>query len=78
MKKGCFMKEQIIGILKRHEARCKVPELARESGVSAAMMRVSPAAKGSVCEVARKMLAVPVCGKEVAGAEGGRFDRRRN
>ena len=36
MKKGRFTEEQIIGILKQHEAGRKVPELAREIGVSAA------------------------------------------
>ena len=36
MKKGRFSEEQIIGILKQHEAGRKVPELAREIGVSAA------------------------------------------
>ena len=30
MKKGRFTEEQIIGILKQHEAGRKVPELARE------------------------------------------------
>ena len=34
MKKGRFMEEQIIGVLKQHEAGRKVPELARENGVS--------------------------------------------
>ena len=36
MKKGRFTEEQMIGILKQHEAGRKVPELAREIGVSAA------------------------------------------
>ena len=36
MKKGRFTEEQIIGILKQQEAGRKVPELAREIGVSAA------------------------------------------
>jgi len=36
MKKGQFTEEQIIGILKQHEAGRKVPELAREIEVSAA------------------------------------------
>ena len=36
MKKGRFSEEQIIGILKQHEAGRKVPELAREIGVSEA------------------------------------------
>ncbi len=36
MKKGRFTEEQIIGIRKQHEAGRKVPELAREIGVSAA------------------------------------------
>jgi putative transposase len=36
MKKGRFTEDQIIGVLKRHEAGRKVPELAREIGVSAA------------------------------------------
>jgi len=34
MKKGRFTPEQIIGVLKQHEAGRKVPELARELGVS--------------------------------------------
>ena len=34
MKKGRFTEDQIIGILKEHEAGRKVPELAREIGVS--------------------------------------------
>ena len=34
MKKGRFTEEQIIGVLKQHEAGRKVPELAREIGVS--------------------------------------------
>ena len=36
MKKGRITEEQIIGILKQHEAGRKVPELARENGISAA------------------------------------------
>ena len=36
MKKGRFSEEQIIGILKQHEAGCKVAELAREHGISEA------------------------------------------
>ena len=36
MKKGRFTEEQIIGILKQYEAGRKVPELARENGISAA------------------------------------------
>ena len=36
MKKGRFTEEQAIGILKQHEAGRKVPDLARENGVSAA------------------------------------------
>ena len=34
MKKGRFIDEQIIGILKQHEAGRKVPDLAREHGAS--------------------------------------------
>lgn len=36
MKKGRFSEEQIIGVLKQHEAGRKVQELAREIGVSEA------------------------------------------
>jgi len=36
MKKGRFSEEQIIGVLKQHEAGRKVGELAREIGVSEA------------------------------------------
>jgi len=36
MKKGRFSPEQIIGVLKQHEAGRKVQELAREIGVSEA------------------------------------------
>jgi putative transposase len=36
MKKGRFTEEQIIGILKRHEAGQKVADLAREHGISEA------------------------------------------
>jgi putative transposase len=36
MKKGRFSEEQIIGVLKQHEAGRKVPDLAREMGVSGA------------------------------------------
>lgn len=36
MKKGRFSEEQIIGVLKQHEAGRKVTELAREIGVSEA------------------------------------------
>jgi len=36
MKKGRFTEEQIIGVLKQHEAGRKVQELAREIGVSEA------------------------------------------
>ena len=36
MKKGGFSEEQIIGILKRHEAGQKVADLAREHGISEA------------------------------------------
>ena len=34
MKKARFTQEQIIGVLKQHEAGRKVPDLAREIGVS--------------------------------------------
>jgi putative transposase len=34
MKRGRFSEEQIVGILKEHEAGRKIPELAREHGVS--------------------------------------------
>ena len=34
--RGRFTEEQIIGVLKQHEAGRKVPDLAREIGVSAA------------------------------------------
>jgi hypothetical protein len=34
MKKGRFSEEQIVGILKEHEAGRKIGELAREHGVS--------------------------------------------
>jgi hypothetical protein len=33
MKKGRFREEQIIGVLKQHEAGCQVPKLTREIGV---------------------------------------------
>ena len=36
MKKGRFNEEQIIGILKQHEAGRKIAELAREHGISEA------------------------------------------
>jgi putative transposase len=36
MKKGRFTEEQIIGVLKQHEAGRKVTDLAREMGVSEA------------------------------------------
>jgi putative transposase len=36
MKKGRFSEEQIIGVLKQHEAGRKVSDLAREMGVSEA------------------------------------------
>ena len=36
MKRSRFTEEQIIGVLKHHEAGRKVAELAREIGVSAA------------------------------------------
>ena len=36
MKKGRFSPEQIIGVLKQHEAGRTVPDLAREIGVSTA------------------------------------------
>ena len=36
MKKGRFSEEQIIGILKQHEAGRKVADLAREHGISEA------------------------------------------
>ena len=35
MKRGRFSEEQIVGILKEHEAGRKITELAREHGVSA-------------------------------------------
>lgn len=36
MRKGRFSEEQIIGVLEQHEAGRKVPDLAREIGVSEA------------------------------------------
>ena len=58
MKKGRFTEEQIIGILKEHEAGRKVPELAREIGVSTATICSQPfcimtATKSFVCAPAR-------------------------
>ena len=38
MKRGRFSEEQIVGILKEHEAGRKVAELARENGVSEATL----------------------------------------
>lgn len=38
MKKGRFSEEQIIGLLKEHEAGKRIPELAREHGVSEATL----------------------------------------
>src|SRR5713226_8270980 len=38
MKRGRFSEEQIVGILKEHEAGRKVAELAREHGVSEATL----------------------------------------
>lgn len=35
MKKSRFTEEQIIGLLKRHEAGAKIEDLSREAGVSA-------------------------------------------
>jgi putative transposase len=34
MKRGRFSEEQIVGILKEHEAGRKISELARENGIS--------------------------------------------
>jgi putative transposase len=36
MKKSRYTEEQIIGILKQHEARVKTADLCREHGISAA------------------------------------------
>ena len=36
MKKSCFTEEQIIGVLKQHEAGVKTVELCREHGMSGA------------------------------------------
>jgi len=38
MKRGRFSEEQIVGILKEHEAGRKIAELAREQGVSEATL----------------------------------------
>jgi putative transposase len=38
MKRERFSEEQIVGILKEHEAGRKIAELARENGVSAATL----------------------------------------
>ena len=38
MKRGRFSEEQIVGILKEHEAGRKIAELAREHGVSEATL----------------------------------------
>jgi DeoR/GlpR family transcriptional regulator of sugar metabolism len=48
MKKGRFSEEQIIGVLKKHEAGRKVPELAREIGVSEATIYSTAKKRGSL------------------------------
>jgi putative transposase len=40
MRRGRFSEEQVIGVLKQHEAGRKVPELAREIGVSEATIYI--------------------------------------
>jgi putative transposase len=40
MKKSRYTKEQIIGILKQHEAGVKTADLCREHGISAATFHV--------------------------------------
>jgi putative transposase len=48
MKKGRFSEEQIIGILKRHEAGQKVADLAREHAVSEATIYTSKSKYGGL------------------------------
>ena len=65
MKKGRFTEEQIIGVLKQHEAGRKVPELAREIGVSDATITMTlttphcPVAESLPQEVELRVLSVP-------------------
>jgi putative transposase len=48
MKKERFSEEQIIGILKRHEAGQKVADLARENGISEATIYTSKGKYGGM------------------------------
>jgi hypothetical protein len=52
MKKGRFSEEQIIGILKQHEAGRKVADLAREPGISE--LAKPPSTPGKASTVAWK------------------------
>jgi putative transposase len=80
MKKGRFTEEQIIGILKQQEAGRKVPELARENGISAATintwkskyggMEVSDAQKLKGLEDENRRLKVSVRGIHLVRVRG--------
>jgi len=66
MKKGRFSEEQIIGILKRHEAEQKVADLAREHGISEATIYTWKGKYGGmeVKDVEDRLAAVPRSGSE--------------
>ena len=73
MKKGRFTKEQIIDVLKQHEAGRKVPELAMDFGVSDATIYTWKSKYGSM--ESTKHNAQESRGREPAAeAVGGRFE----
>ena len=74
MTKGRFTEEQIIGVLRRHEAGRKVPELARKIGVSEATICALKSKFGGIDVSDAQRLKGLEEGKSPAETSGRRFN----
>jgi transposase len=72
MKRGRFSKEQIIGVLKQHDAGRQVPDLAREMGVSEGTINTWKSKYGGLEVHEAQQLRSIGRGEPAAEAVGGR------